>query len=129
MSAPNTFPKSSRLCSRKAIESLFSGNSRSFAAYPLRVIYQPAADTTQVLFSVSKRHFKHAVDRNRAKRQLREAWRLHRDILIGSIEPSAPCSHSRPLHIAFLWMADEPQPSELIQRKVKNLLHRIAEDL
>ena len=123
MSGPHTFPKSSRLCSRKAIESLFGEGSRSLTAYPLRAIYKPASDTTQVLFSVSKRHFKHAVDRNRAKRQLREAWRLHRDILLeGSV-----ASMIQPLHIAFLWMADEPQPTDLVHRKVKNLLHRIAE--
>lgn len=124
MSGPHTFPKSSRLCGRKAIESLFGGGSRSFAAYPLRAIYKPTVDNTQVMFSVSKRHFKHAVDRNRAKRQLREAWRLHRDIL--SVGPDALFP---PLHIAFLWMANEPQPSELIHRKVKNLLHRISEEL
>ncbi|MBR0272496.1 MAG: ribonuclease P protein component [Bacteroidaceae bacterium] len=124
MSGPHTFPKSSRLCSRKAIESLFGGNSRSLAAYPLRVVFEPSTDNTQVLFSVSKRHFKHAVDRNRAKRQLREAWRLHRDILSEAADAPFP-----PLHIAFLWMADEPQPTDLIHRKVKNLLHRIREQL
>ena len=99
MSGPHTFPKSSRLCSRKAIESLFGGNSRSLAAYPLRVVFEPSTDNTQVLFSVSKRHFKHAVDRNRAKRQLREAWRLHRDIISEDADAPFP-----PLHIAFLWM-------------------------
>ena len=70
----------------------------------------------KVLFSVSKRHFKRAVDRNRAKRQMREAWRHNRDIL--------PAMQGE---LAFIWLADEPQPSILIQRKLKNLLHRIAE--
>lgn len=125
MSAPHTFPKSSRLCSRKAIETLFGEGSHSLTAYPLRAIYKPTGDTTQVLFSVSKRHFKHAVDRNRAKRQLREAWRLHRDILLAGPAASTLC----PLHIAILWLADDPQPSDLVHRKVKNLLHRIREQL
>lgn len=76
---------------------------------------------TQVMVSVSKRHFKHAVDRNRTKRQIREAWRLNRDILLEGGDPG--------LHIAFIWLADELQPSELIHRKMKNLLHRVAEDI
>ena len=80
------FPKSERLCSRKAIEALFAGGNRAFSAFPLRVVYRvipqvPSPSLSpQVLISVSKRHFKHAVDRNRAKRQIREAWRLNRDI-------------------------------------------------
>ena len=115
----NLFPKQERLCSRKAIETLFTGGNRAFSAFPLRVVYRiTEAAPTQVLFSVSKRHFKHAIDRNRAKRQLREAWRQNRDILPDS-----------PLHLAFIWLSDEPQPTELIERKMKNLLHRIQEDL
>lgn len=117
----NTFPKSERLCSRKAIEALFAGGNRAFSAFPLRVVYKVTDEPcTQVLVSVSKRHFKHATDRNRAKRQIREAWRLNRDIL----SPQPPA-----LHLAFVWLSDEPQPSELVQRKMKNLLHRIAEQI
>ena len=70
--------------------------------------------------SVSKRHFKHAVDRNRAKRQIREAWRLNRDIL----PPT-----TAPMDIAFVGLSDQPQPSELVQRKMKKLLHRIDEQV
>ena len=139
----NTFPKTERLCSRKAIEALFAGGTRAFSAFPLRVVYKvindPAtaqsAPRTQVLISVSKRHFKHAIDRNRAKRQIREAWRLNRDIipsslpspLWGRVGEGAP--HPSSLHIAFIWLADEPQPTALVQRKMKNLLHRVAEQL
>ncbi len=115
----NTFPKSERLCSRKAIEALFAGGNRAFSAFPLRVVFREVEEpATQILVSVSKRHFKHAVDRNRAKRQVREAWRLNRDIIADS---------PHHYHLAFIWLADEPQSSEVVHRKVKNLLHRIAE--
>lgn len=89
----------------------------------------------QILISVSKRHFKHAVDRNRAKRQLREAWRLNRHIITDGTslesqeDTGLSCNKAQSLHIAFLWLADEPQSSELVQRKMKNLLHRIKENL
>ena len=143
------FPKSERLCSRKAIEALFAGGNRAFSAFPLRVVYRVIPQestpslTPQVLISVSKRHFKHAIDRNRAKRQIREAWRLNRDILspssgsvsdglsVGTPPPAIDSNTLQPhsLHIAFIWLADTPQPSDLVHRKMRNLLHRITEDL
>ena len=126
----NTFPKHERLCSRKAIEALFAGGNRAFSAFPLRVVYRRAPEL-QILVSVSKRHFKHAVDRNRAKRQIREAWRLNRDILRPSATPDAPTEAPAlpSIHLAFIWLSDEPQPSDLVHRKMKNLLHRMQEDL
>ena len=126
MNSVHSFPKKERLCSRKAIETLFASGNRSLTAFPLRVVYTPAEET-QVLISVSKRHFKHAVDRNRAKRQIREAWRQNRSILISPLLPDVIDAPTPSLHLAFIWLADEPQPSELVHRKLKNLLHRIRE--
>lgn len=120
----NSFPKSERLCSRKQIEALFAGGNRAFSVFPLRMVYNTtSAESTevQVLVSVSKRHFKHAVDRERTKRQIREAWRLNRDIITNALPAG---TH---LNIAFIWLADELQPSELIHRKMRNLLHRCSE--
>ncbi len=126
------FSKGERLCSRKATEALFAGGNKSFTAFPLRVVFrlvdeEPSESSVKVLVSVSKRHFKHAVDRNRAKRQVREAWRLNRDILSGIYR--TPHTELPALHLAFLWLADEPQSTELVQRKTKNLLHRVVEHI
>ena len=71
----------------------------------------------KVLVSVSKRHFKHAVDRNRAKRQMREAYRLNKQIL------STP--EGLALHLAFIWLSDMPLPSEQVHKKMKALLKSI----
>ncbi len=73
-----TFKKSERLSSKKDIQELFN-NGSSFYLYPFKVITLPA-DTSklhQVLFSVPKRLFKRAVDRNLLKRRMREAYRLN----------------------------------------------------
>ena len=79
--------KQARLKSRKVIDQLFK-DSRSFTVQPFRVIFQctklpvtPAAIQLQAGFSVSKRHFKKAVDRNRIKRLIREAYRLQKNEL------------------------------------------------
>jgi len=79
-------PKSERLKSRKQIDALFAGG-KSFAQFPIRVSYQlsSAAEKSglQIGVTASKRYFKKAVDRNRIKRLLREAYRLQKgDVLL-----------------------------------------------
>lgn len=115
----HTFPKSERLCSKKVIDELFLGGHKSYSAYPLRVIFMERQEPgVQILISVSKRRFKHAVDRNRVKRQIREAYRLNKHIL-------------QPTHglcLAFLWLSSEHVPSQTVTQKVVNLLQRVKEN-
>jgi len=72
-----SFPKSERLCSHKIITSLFGGGP-SFYVKGYKVVWvatnQPAPPI-QIAFSVPKRSFKRAVDRNLIKRRLKEAYR------------------------------------------------------
>ena len=76
---PATYSKKEKLKSKKLIEALFE-NGQSVSAFPLRLIYLPTTFKDGVMaktgVSVSKRHFKKAVDRNRVKRLMREAYRL-----------------------------------------------------
>lgn len=132
MAAVYTLGSQERIKSTKLIDTLFSGsNSQSIAAYPLRVVYLTAtrdneAMQTQMMVSVSKRHFKRAVKRNRVKRQIREAYRLNKQILLESLNTH----HSQvSLTMAFIWQSDELYPSSVVQESMKNLLHRIAERL
>lgn len=120
----NKFPKRERLCSHYLIEHLFQpGHNRSFTAYPLRAVYSMQEATgdnpRQLLISVPKRQFKHAVDRNRVKRQIREAYRANRDVL--------NVAEGQSLLIAFIWLDNKHYPSSVINAKVHNLLTRISE--
>ncbi|MBO5933308.1 MAG: ribonuclease P protein component [Bacteroidaceae bacterium] len=74
------FPKTEKLCSDKLIDRLFTEGNREIGSFPVRLVYLqvPPEEISGInlLVSVSKRHFKRAVKRNRVKRQLREYYRL-----------------------------------------------------
>jgi ribonuclease P protein component len=83
-----TFHKAERLCSQKIIGELFS-SGESFLSYPLKVVFLkadlPESFPVQAAFTVSKRNFKRAVDRNLLKRRMREAYRLKKPNLYRDI--------------------------------------------
>ena len=124
-----TFRKQERMVSLKLIESLFGGGcSQSVAAFPLRAVYmlterQTGDAPVQLLISVPKKRFKHAVDRNRVKRQIREAFRQHKDLL-WQVVPQ-----QKRLLLALIWLSDEHRPSNEVTQRVVGLMKRISEKL
>ncbi|MFN0217103.1 MAG: ribonuclease P protein component [Saprospiraceae bacterium] len=120
----STFTRAERLKSRKAISSLFKGG-HSFVAYPFRVVwkesspYLAAMSSIQVMISVPKRNFKTAVSRNRLKRQIREAYRLHKQELYDKVEASD-------LHISLMisYIAKESLPFADIEAGIKKLIRK-----
>lgn len=118
------FKKSERVVSQKLIDELFdSGNTHSMVAFPLRVVYMAKQRTddsepAQVLISVPKRRLHHAVDRNRAKRLIREAYRLNKQLLN---------AQDRQFIIAFLWISDTLAPTPVVASRVRKILKHIAQ--
>lgn len=88
MKKQETFGKDERLSSRKLISVLFTKGTNLYR-FPFRLVFLevnnndfPVSDSLcQVMFSVSKKNFKHAVKRNRIKRLMREAYRKNKYIL------------------------------------------------
>ena len=121
----NKLPKAERLNSKNIIDKLFA-KSNSFVVYPLRVVYTELEEQEQkvpasLFVSVSKRKFRHAVDRNYMKRRIREAYRLNKSIHL-------PVIQEKGLHlaIAFIYLDKETREFENIDRKMKDALAQIA---
>ena len=78
-----SYSKKEKLKSKKTIELLFKEGD-SVSDFPLRLVWLETSfdDGSQIktAVSVSKKHFKTAVDRNRVKRLMREAYRLNKHI-------------------------------------------------
>lgn len=113
-----------RLKLRKQIETLFS-KGEAFSVFPIRVIWLLAEGSKisiKVGFSVSKKKMKLAVDRNRTKRLLREAWRTNKHPLIQQIEAD------KSLHCFFIYI-DNKQPvfseiNKTMLQVIEKLSHR-----
>ena len=125
-----TLNKSERLCSKKLIERLFAGGNKSFPSFPLRVVYmtldteETTADAS-ILISVPKKRFKHAVKRNLVKRQVREAYRLSKHMVLDAIQaPEQP----KKMRLAFIWLDHRIHTTEEVDFRVKKLLQHVAED-
>lgn len=123
---PNTLCKAERLNSKILIEKMFTGGSRSFSIFPLRVVYMPLEEQREaavsILVSVSKKRFKRAVKRNRVKRQVREAYRKNKQELCALFREK-----QQSVAVAFIYLSDQLAPSTEIEEKMKILLARIAE--
>lgn len=122
-----TFKKNERLRSRQTIDRLFKRGStevHTFYLFPFRVLYiydsPPPLLLPEVLFSVSKRNFKKAVDRNLVRRRCREAYRLHKHLLIQN--PGVPL----PASIAFLYLAKEKAAYDVIEKAMRKILVKLA---
>jgi ribonuclease P protein component len=114
------FSRQERLKSKKNIDLLFA-KGKGLSANPIRLVYYWYESDNllpQVMFSVSKRNFKKAVDRNKIKRQMREIYRLQRDICFLPGEKNS-CL------LAFIYTAKEKIPYNILEKKLNLALERL----
>ena len=123
-----TFKKEERLCNKRLIDELFH-NGSSFLCYPFKASWLLAADEQQVpvqiLFSVSKRRFKRAVDRNQIKRRIREAYRLNKQQQLYNQLNTA----GKKIVLSVGYIGKEIAPYELIEKKMLKLLVQLNAEL
>ena len=96
MAAAPTFRKRERMVSNLLIEALFENGS-----------------------SVPKKRFKHAVDRNRVKRQIREAYRQHKQLLWEGM------AENQEMLVGFIWLSDRHYPTKEVESRVVKILEKV----
>lgn len=122
----HTFPKKERLSASNDINSLFH-NGRTFKSFPLQTWYAEKARRANpapvtILIAVPKKRIRHAVERNRIKRLIRESYRLNKQPLnevaaAGRIE----------LMIAFVYIGSAIGSYAEVEDAVKKTLSAIKD--
>lgn len=122
------FPKSERLHLKKQIDRLFLEGVPHYT-YPLRcMVIQEAGQASEVkaLFSVSKRNFKRAVDRNKLKRRMREAFRGHKDLSLKGNIFHLSQKNSEAIHIGFIYTSKKLESFASIEKAMHKIFGQIS---
>jgi len=122
-----TFKKEERLWKKKQIGELFIEGS-SFYISPLKIYWRLVSTESefpaQTLITVSKRSFPRAVDRNRIKRLLREAYRLQKPKLYEYLNRNnAQCI------IAFIYTSGGIISFQSAEKKIIDVIDRLKKEI
>lgn len=116
-----TYGNKEKLKSKKLIDQLFT-EGKSVSAYPLRLVYLGTTFKEDIIaktgVSVSKRNFKTAVDRNRIKRLLREAYRLNKSIFFNNLTTQ----HA----FMILYIGKDKPTLDFVETKMKILFEKFS---
>jgi len=118
-----SYGRPEKLKSRKLLDQLFK-EGKTFSIFPVKVFYLQPDETfhfpIKTGVGVSSRHFKKAVDRNRIKRLLREAYRTEKLPLHEFLN-----NHQKEVAIFFLYI-DKILPEK---KNIKSIMPQIIERL
>ncbi len=119
------FSKLEHLKSKVRIGQLFK-EGKSFSKYPIRVVWleqkevHSTAFPAQMALTVPKKNFKKAVDRNRLRRQIREAYRLNKSILYQRLTEA-----DKSISLMFIYVGKEATSYQKIERSMIKILNQI----
>ena len=120
-----SFHKTERLCSKKIIDKLFIEGKIIFV-YPVKIVYLETSLTSkfpvQAVFTVGKRNFKRAVQRNLIKRRMREAYRLNKHQFYVKIG-------EKQVAVFFIYTAKTISEYKQIETSVKKGLNKLLSEL
>lgn len=114
------FRKNEHLKSRKLIQGLFK-SGKTIKAYPLLAVYHKSDDVNnvQVGFSVAKKKIRLAVNRNKVKRRMKEAYRLNRS--------SLGVNQNQGMLVMFVYLKSDLGTYEEIEKAMQKALASLIE--
>jgi len=122
-----SFRKDEILRKKKLIDRLFA-EGYTFYIYPFKIFWLAlpldTPNPAQILITVGKRSFKHAVDRNRVKRQIREVYRLHKYELYDDL-----LKDKKHCILGIIYTTNIHLPTEELEVKIKAVLKRLFSEL
>jgi ribonuclease P protein component len=122
-----TLKKDERLCSRKALDSLFLDGKSSFL-FPFKIQWKitniPQPYPVKVAFSVPKKRFKRATKRNLLKRRMREAYRLNKNQLYDILKNKEIF-----IHLLFVYVSSEVMTYHELEPKMHGAIKLILAEI
>lgn len=107
------FKREERLKSEVDISKLFRDGGKGFV-YPFKfLVLKSSSNKSKILISVPKRTHKHAVDRNRVKRLVRESYRQNKSVIM--------CEG---LNIGLIYIAKEILEYCVIEKAIKTIVNQ-----
>jgi ribonuclease P protein component len=122
-----SFGKEYKLCSKKLIDALFK-EGKSVKAFPFTLFFMAQENSANVPFqlviSAPKRINRHAHDRNRIKRVVREAIRKNKFILEDFLTKT-----NQQLALFLVYTSKEELTTDQLDKKSKKLFTQLIEKL
>lgn len=120
-----SFNKAERLCSKKIMDKLFTEGKTIFV-FPVKIVYLETSlfsnFPVQAAFTVGKRNFKRAVQRNLIKRRMREAYRLNKHKIYVDIG-------EKQVAVFFIYTGKTISEYKQIESSVKKGLKKLLSEL
>lgn len=120
-----TFDKTERLCSKKALDELFSGG-KSKTHFPIKVIFKTSVYESdfpaRVVFIVPKKKHKRANKRNAIRRRMREVYRLNKHKLYQSLG-------EKKLDIMFVFLSNEVPDYAQVELCLLSLMEHVGKSM
>ncbi|MBP7809301.1 MAG: ribonuclease P protein component [Bacteroidia bacterium] len=99
---------------------------QTLSAYPIKLIYLAEKTETKpevkAMFVVPKKKFKHANDRNKLKRRMREGYRLQKGEFYGLVGQTK-------LNIAWLYYGNKSEEYDVIFKSLAKLLNNLTKQI
>ncbi|OQA01392.1 MAG: ribonuclease P [Bacteroidetes bacterium ADurb.Bin408] len=120
-----SFHKSEKLRSKKIMDELFAhGNCFYFEPFKVYWMFSGEIEAkAQVLINASKKKIKRAVDRNKMKRLIREAYRLNKQPFYNSLD-----IQNKKCVMAILYTSKRLSDYKLIENKIILILQRLQKE-